>query len=550
MKQAYWNLRTITNSKQFQYGTWDIEAANWWDLKLIGIFDGYEYRPFVSVPEFLSHIMQRKYENWHWFAHFGGRYDINFVFDFIRQYPKIYNIKFYCSGSMVLRLTIQHGRRITHLLDSFRLLPASLEKLTNSFNVEHKKGSIDFTKIELNKELLEYNESDCRGLYECINKLYKRINVQADTYASLSMAYWKKNHLKQDLIHPSEEIKEFIRKGYHGGRVEVFKHQSHNVSAYDVNSMYPYCMKSRIPTAFKGITRNIECSDEYYGFAHVLIDVPDMYIPPLPVRKNKLYFPVGTFSGIWSFEEIQYAISKGAKVLKIYKAYTFFTEYLFVEFVDKLYEWKVSGDETMRTIAKFLLNSLYGKFGQSPEKDVYIVEKDAPAGAELIFDVNGNPTEFAKYTKRSMASHLLPHISAAITSKARLELAKVLNEQSYYCDTDSVFTTNSMPIYTKKLGSWEPQGHGHGIFYQPKLYFFEGKWKAKGINSKEQDVIKFVQGEVNISTRTVSVKEALRKGVPACASVQISKHFREDQPKRKWNATHTDTRPWDITEIT
>ncbi len=545
-----WNMKQIDNSKQFKFGTWDIEAANWWDLKLLGVFDGSKYTPFTDVKNFLNNILCKKYDNWHWFAHFGGRYDVNFVFDFIRKFPDVYETSFYCSGSMVLRLTIKRGSFVCHLLDSYRLLPASLEKLTTSFDVPHKKGKIDFENIILNQELLEYNESDCRGLFEVITKLYDKVQVQADTYASLSMVYWKKNYLKTNLLHPPEAIKEFIRKAYHGGRVEVYKHEGKHINAFDVNSMYPYCMTMKVPYLLRGKCTNLDTSEDYYGFARAIVSVPDdMYIPPLPMRLDRLYFPTGTLSGYWSFEEIREAEHRGCKVIKIIEGYSFYTDYLFVEFVKDLYEWKVSGNETQRTIAKFLLNSLYGKFGQSPEKEMYCLERNAPNGATPILDSDGKITEFAKYIKRSNGSHLLPHISAAITSKARLELLKVLDNKSFYCDTDSVFTTNTMPIWTKKLGSWEPQGSGYGIFFQPKLYYFEGKWKAKGINSKEQDVQKFIDGEPNISLRHTSVKEALRKGKDACSSVEVSKVYRDYQGKRQWLKGHQDTRPWNIKEI-
>jgi hypothetical protein len=548
-KPVKWNLKKTKDSKHFTFGTWDIEAANWWDLKLIGLYDGTDYLPFTNIEDFLDIILSRKYRNWHWFAHFGGRYDVNFIFDYIRKFPEIYETSFYCSGSMVLRLTIKRGRYSCHLLDSYRLLPAKLADLTTSFNVEHKKGSIDFDKIELNEELLTYNESDCRGLYEVITKLYKKVRVQADTYASLSMAYWKKNYLKQELLHPSDEVKEFIRAGYHGGRVEVFKHEGYDINAFDVNSMYPFCMTERVPYLMRSKCTNIEIDDMYYGFANAIVEVPDMYIPPLPVRLDRLYFPVGRLVGTWSFEELREAQRRGCTIIRILDGYSFYTDYLFKEFVKDLYEWKVSGDETNRSIAKFLLNSLYGKFGQMPEKEMYCLERNAPEGSTPILDANGIPTEFAKYKKISSASHLLPHISAAITSKARLELLKMLDERSYYCDTDSCFTTKTIPIWTKKLGSWEPQGKGHGIFFQPKLYYFEGKWKAKGINSKEQDVQKFIDGEPNVSTRHRSVKEALSKGIDACSSIEISKVYRDYQSKRAWINGKKDTRPWNIKEI-
>src|SRR5215475_7632638 len=93
-------LRPLTQATHFQYGVWDCEASNWWDLQVIGAFDGTDYFQFRTVPEFLDHILRWEYRHWRWFAHFGGRYDLNFVFDYLQGRSDC-KVSFYCSGSMV-----------------------------------------------------------------------------------------------------------------------------------------------------------------------------------------------------------------------------------------------------------------------------------------------------------------------------------------------------------------------------------------------------------------------------------------------------------------
>jgi hypothetical protein len=141
---------------------------------------------------------------------------------------------------------------------------------------------------------------------------------------------------------------------------------------------------------------------------------------------------------------------------------------------------------------------------------------------------------------------LLPHISSAITSRARLHLLTKLDAQSYYCDTDSVFT--QYPIATSKvLGEWDFVGEGEVEFYQPKLYKFKGMWKSKGLN-REQSIDDFVSGGANIVTRSRSLLESLRDGVDACAHVQTEKFLRDVRPKRA-KCGDNDTRPWNIEEL-
>jgi hypothetical protein len=101
------------------------------------------------------------------------------------------------------------------------------------------------------------------------------------------------------------------------------------------------------------------------------------------------------------------------------------------------------------------------------------------------------------------------------------------------------------------LGEWGHVAEGDAHFYQPKLYKFAGKWKAKGLD-RSQDIDAYVEGAPNIVTRHLSIKEAMRSGVSALSSVEIEKYLRESRPKRRWTPdTHCieDTRPWTIGEL-
>ncbi len=275
-----------------------------------------------------------------------------------------------------------------------------------------------------------------------------------------------------------------------------------------------------------------------------------MYVPPLPVRvdgSGRLFFPTGKVRRWWTAEELIEAESLGAAILHIHHAYYFHTETIFGEYVARFYALKKTAGEPMRTIAKLLLNTLYGKFGQKPERKWYETYEIAEEGAyPLISPRTGLPTGFCELKGMSRASHLLPHIASAVTAKARLHLTRQLNEQTYYCDTDSIFTTDTMQD-SKELGEWGYLGSGAAEFYQPKLYKYNGKWKAKGLN-REQSIDDYVKGSPNIILRTRGVKEAMRQDIEAKAHVQVEKYLRESKPKRVW-LIDGNTRPWDIDEL-
>lgn len=537
-------LHPLKTVKPFNFGVWDIEAEDWWKLQVIGCFDGREYYHFRTVDAFLDHILQKKYASFRWFAHFGGRYDMNFIFDRLQERGNC-NVEFYCSGSMVIRMRIRHGRYLAYLCDSFRLLPAALRDLTIAFNVEHKKTSYDFGNMVFGRELLEYNEQDCRGLYEVLYNFFEQTGIRSETFATHALRYWRREFLTRTIWKPHEYVTDFIRRGLFGGHVEVFKRTAPNLNAYDVNSMYPFVMQFPVPVDY--VAESKQLKESLYGFVEAIVKVPDMYIPPLPVKLEKLFFPVGEIRGVWTTEELFEAEQRGAKIQKIIKGYYFRCEEIFKDYVERLYRLKKTAGEPTRTIAKYLLNSLFGKFGQHPDKRVFCTEKEAPVGAYPIIKPDGIPSGFCEYHRRSRSAYLLPHISAAITSKARLVLLHSLNEDSYYCDTDSIFTTASMAIGSE-IGQWSLVGQGEATFYQPKLYKFKGEWKAKGLN-RAQSIDDFVNGDMNEVIRRKSIKEALRTGTAACEDVTIQKTMGATRPKRVWLPNDFETRPWNIKEL-
>lgn len=536
-------LLPLNEPSYFQFGTWDVEASAWWDMQVIGCFDGKDYYWFRKVEDFLNHIMRWEYRHWRWFAHFGGRYDLNFIFDVVRKRSD-WKVSFYCSGSMVLQMQIRKGDCHAKLCDSFRLLPAALRELTIAFNVKHQKTKYDFSDMTFCKELLEYNEQDCRGLYETLEMFFEQTGLRSETFATHSLRVFRKDYLKEPIFKPHEDVTEFVRRSYHGGRVEVFKRENPNVTAYDVNSMYPYVMQAELPVQY--VAESNQLRDDYFGFVHARVTVPDRYIPVLPIRQEKLFFPIGTLKAVWTNEEIMVAENLGCKIDKVFKAVYFRTHTVFRDYVRALYKMKKGAEEPTRTIAKYLLNSFYGKFGQSPVKKVYVMEVDAPANAWPIITPDGKPSGFAYYERTSHAAYLLPHLASAVTSKARLHLLSKLNENVYYCDTDSVFTTETMET-GNELGQWGLVGNGECRFIQPKLYKFKGTWKAKGLD-RTQSIDAFVNGDINKVIRRKSIKEALRDGTNACMDVTIEKRLRESRPKRPW-INEQETRPWNMKEL-
>jgi len=169
--------------------------------------------------------------------------------------------------------------------DSYRLLPAGLDKLCKEFDVEHKKltGAVDFEEMNItncfggkvdappnkvfSNELFRlelgnyvYCNWDCYGLLEVMNtfknEVYNNmgcINItDCLTGASLSkknyfLNYYDEKHTP--IYSMNEEFDTFCRNGYYGGRNEALYIGEYKGKIYynDFTSLYPDVGRLRLP---------------------------------------------------------------------------------------------------------------------------------------------------------------------------------------------------------------------------------------------------------------------------------------------------------------
>jgi len=533
-------LPPLQKAKSFKWGVYDIEAENWWDLVHVGVYDGKSYSCFASISELLNHCLQPKYRGWRFFAHNGGRYDVNFVFDYLRSTcPPDVSFRFYCSGSRVVSFTIYRGRNWVRFCDSYQLLPASQKRLAESFGVKHQKGELDIFNVD-------YNRNDCLGLYEILQTFFEQTGIMAETFASHALSLWRKDFQTDPLYKPARWIEDRIRAGYAAGRVEIF-HRAGEVACYDVNSMFPWAMCQPVPVRYLARTRGLDQPDNRMAFLEAEVNYPETEIPALPYRHGKLLFPVGSFRGIWTNWELQQAVEDGADV-KITDGYLFACETIFEGYVNQWYQVKkeAADGDPMRIISKFLLNSLYGKFGQTRDKRMFALWEHQ-IGYSPLFDENGQETGICFKRVEANSAHLLPHISAAITSRSRIRLLEALRKfDPYYCDTDCIFTDVSLPV-SSELGGWSQElPPDSAEFYQAKLYRHGEQWKSKGLSRADVKQLEgYVRGSPFTFNRHGSVLESTRKSAPACRMVEVTKTMRDEFPKRPWVGDN-DTRPWRI----
>lgn len=441
-------------TKPFKYAVFDIESSNWVNFELLGFYDGEKYLEFKSVKEFLEYILVKRYAFTRMFAHAGGRFDFNFIIDALNRHFKDYEYQILSGqGISEIRIFSESQNRAWIFKDSYRLLPMSLKKLTEIFNVEHKKQEIDYANITRDWEKLrEYLKYDVVGLYEVIGKFkewfYKYQVPLQTTLASQSMAMFR-TQLKTSIPVLPEKVEAFVRKGYFGGRVEIFKMQAlKHIYCYDFSSLYPLCMvKYPVPVG-KPVYTSFFKPDEI-GFYKADVKIPNVYVPPMPiVDRHKLLFPYGRITGFFSSKELEVLQDLGGDI-NIHYGYVFSGDYIFSDYIRDMYERKRTAKDPMeRLIYKLLLNSCYGKFAQSRIKDklIRVVNLKDAIGLKPYDPAYNLFSE----TTLSRATFIIPSIASWITSCARYELYKALTSQKeehiYYADS----VTGDTPILIRR----------------------------------------------------------------------------------------------------
>lgn len=487
-----------------KFGVADIESMNWTTFLCVGAYDGKIFEWWKSNSEFLDYVKESDVEIW--FAHFGGKFDFMFFLQEIVMVRKDIIVRdmiprgsgLLCMDVIFLDEKKREVRKVT-FTDSSALLPFGLKNLCESFKVEHPKLDWDHSQTTgVTKELVNYLEMDCRGLYEVIEKFYAWPLItesgRAVTMASQALKVYR-TFLRTPIHSLVTEVDEFVRKSYFGGRTEIFKplfigDGNEELYCYDVNSLYPYVMKeNEYPVSFERWTGVYE-PDEI-GFYEATVEVPlDMKIPPLPTVQevsgtHKLIFPVGTFSGLFSTAELNYAKSVGVKIKRTGKGAIFKNGgKIFTAYIDTLYsmrmEAKKNNDGVTDLLTKLLMNSTYGRFGLNRERENLVFD-EGQEGVEfhteisLGKDENGIEEVIRLMSQKKHLDKTFSNVAVAawVTSQARILMHKLYMlapDEIYYTDTDSLFTTFKMPT-GEGLGALKHEySCKQACFLLPKTY--------------------------------------------------------------------------------
>lgn len=440
------------------------------------------------------------------YAHNGANFDFLCILNEILTFnpEHLTTCQYFVSDSAGIgcSLTAQ-GHRIK-LLDSYRMLPQSLDKLTRTFGVTNPKQEVpsDCGKnYLLFKErypdlFWEYLECDVKGLqqvliafWERIVSIYGNVGELPMTLPALALRIFTKSLTEPILTPMNINLKALERQAYNGGLTLCLRTgEVENVNVYDVNSMYPAQMHDReYPCGYQGYWTK-EFNPDAVGLWRGSFKQPEEPYPPF-LFDDTLKRAAYAGHGVLTTEEITYLCSLGG-TFKLEDGYVYVrTGKLFADYIENAYNQRrtaqEAGDDVLATILKLLMNSLYGKFGQR-EECVTIKLLSGSQQKELLesgghFQSLG---QFSIVTEQNALPHVFVGIAAHVTAYARVALHKLMAEQIrhghdvWYCDTDSVHTTGTMEE-SAALGAVKREFTGSAVYAGKKMYALMNEKQVK-----------------------------------------------------------------------
>lgn len=517
-----------------EIAVYDIEATEWTNIICLCHVDEFGNRKmFRNRSDYVDWLFTKFPGEVVW-AHWGGRYDHQFLIAEAHKRGWSGDIKLSGNVPIIVILRDKKGRSIT-FAESARLLPDSLAKIGKS--VGREKMDVDRARIGSYSldTIVRYCFNDCDILKEGLEALRDTLNeVGCDfayTLASICTRYIRRSQILQwhrfyetiegvQVYSPKMlQADEFCIPAYFGGRVEVFKAgKFRKLYYYDITSSYPNSMLNPIPAYFREFRpppKDLERALNICGVtdAKVFIPTGTLYAPVLPVRhQGKLVFPEGFLEGRWTNVELKalWDRTKHNKRVRIWPtAQAVFEPLPFLKpFVEVFYALRqkaiADGDDFRKYAFKIALNSVYGKLAESLQKQAMLFgvaarEAMDEYGTESMRQTN-MPGVFALET---MGDGPFRHIAAGsyVTAMSRLRLLEGMehcmrmNGKIYYCDTDSIIT--DVPAFglreNKELGMFNLETEiEEAEIYASKVYKLRTKegeiiHRAKGMPIRKDE---------------------------------------------------------------
>lgn len=395
-------------------------------------------------------------------------------------------------------IEIKYKGKEYKIYDSLKILSLPVKAISKAFGIEQLKGEIDYLKerpkgYELTEKEIAYIKNDVeivgKALLYFFNQKLNKMTQASNAFFDFKDIIGKKRFEK---LFPVCSNDKELRQSYKGGFTYVNpKFQDKILESgvvLDVNSLYPsvmynYPLPYGEPIYYEGEYKKDEI---YNGFIHMFrcnFEIKDGYLPTIQLKNNMSFKPT---EYVTSSDNVDVTLCLTSidydLFMKHYDVYNVehfggwkfkTTDKLFKPYIEKWIKIKeqatIDGNEGLRTIAKLMLNSLYGKFALNP-----IVRSKNPVFDEGLVKYNMGEDEERDPVYVPVASFITSYARMITISSAQKNYDRFI-----YADTDSLHLIgdeipNNIEVDPIKLGAWDFEAKfKRGRFLRAKSYIEE-----------------------------------------------------------------------------
>lgn len=370
----------------------------------------------------------------------------------------------------------KQGKRTKYvkIYDSLKILPFSVAQIAKGFNLPINKLELDYTKPrekghELTPEEIDYLRNDVDIVARALHVLFSQ-GLDRMTQGSNALHDYKNTVGKKRFNHwfPVPDYDHDVRQSYKGGFTYLnptYKDKDIGEGlVLDVNSLYPSVMHDKPLPFGEGVFFEGKYKHDSLYFLYVQMftcqfELKEGYIPTIQLKNNLSFIPTQYLTSS-DGQEVTLCLTSVDLELFFEHYNVYNIEYhsgwkfkgttgLFSEYIDKWTRVKIdatrSGNKAMRTLAKLMLNALYGKFALNPK-----------VCSKIPYYDNG----VVKYSKgrEEMRKPIYIPVGTFITAWARhktITSAQKVYKMFAYADTDSLHLELKLPEELSRMSNEE-----------------------------------------------------------------------------------------------
>lgn len=488
--------------------TTQLDDCRVWAYSIVNIDNPTEFYVGNSIDDFIEHLALHPDTYYFHNLKFDGEFILDWLmkhgFTWIKNRKELEPLKFNTLISDMgvfysIEFILGNGSKV-RLLDSFKIIPLKVRDIPKAFGLEDSKLEIDYTETRepghvLTEQERAYVLADSMIVAKALKiqfeqgltKMTQGSNAFHDFKTIITNKKFKKWFPKQPF-----EIDQDIRQSYKGGWVYVNpKYKGVDIGegiVLDVNSLYPWVMHECLlpfgePVAFKGEYVPDKAYPLYVTTIRCNFDLKPEHVPMIQLRKNPYGFGITDYISSSDGHDITMCLTSVDLKLFMDHYDVYNVEYMggwkfmasnmmLRDYIDKWFQVKaeatVTGNAGLRTLAKLMLNSLYGKFALNPRVQSKIPYYDGRVKYRLGPEERRDPIYIPMGT-----------FITAYAREKTIRSAQLVYDRFAYADTDSLHLVgtalpDTLEIDDVNLGAWKREAKfDRARFLHQKTYVEE-----------------------------------------------------------------------------